>query len=120
MSDVVVNYLDSLDWLGINSPNEKEIFSMTIQSLEELKVKIPFVRFNIVREVNNPPNLVVNFKELDSAELAFKCAIFMPAEIDMIMGCKNLQIFPTGIIVVESHTTVTLNATVHLMIDTGT
>jgi hypothetical protein len=52
-----------------------------------------------------------------AAELAFERAFFIPAEIDIIMGCENVKVSASRIITIEPDTTVTLDAAVHLVID---
>jgi len=51
------------------------------------------------------------------AELAFERALFVPAEIDVIMGPEHVKVSAARIITIEPDATVALNAAVHLVID---
>src|SRR5690625_662 len=52
-----------------------------------------------------------------SAEFIFEYARFVPAKIDIIVRGEDSEIFPSGVVVIESYTPVALDAAVHFMID---
>src|SRR5688572_13164934 len=54
-----------------------------------------------------------------STELTLKNAILMAAEIDIILRGKGIKIVSAGIVLIESYTTVALNAAVHFVVHEG-
>src|SRR5271169_1307975 len=54
-----------------------------------------------------------------SAELALKRAIFMPAEIHVVVRCKDVKVSAPCIVTVESDTAVAGDAAIHLMVNEG-
>ena len=52
-----------------------------------------------------------------AAELALQHAVFVPAEIDVVVGAEDVQVAPAGVVAVEAHAAVALDAAVHLVVD---
>ena len=52
-----------------------------------------------------------------TAEFAFQSAVLKTAKIDVVMDPENLKIITSGIIVIETHTTVAGDTAVHFMIN---
>src|SRR4051812_14756159 len=57
-----------------------------------------------------------NFRQV-SAERALQYAILLAAKINMVVRCKYIQVFTTGIIMVIANTTITLDTAVHFMVN---
>ena len=53
------------------------------------------------------------------AEFAFERALFMPAEIDVVVGPEHIKVAAASVISIEPDATVALDAAVHLVIDKG-
>ncbi len=52
-----------------------------------------------------------------STEFTFQHAVFCPAEVHVALGCEYIQVITTSIVFVESYATITLDASIHFVID---
>ena len=57
-----------------------------------------------------------DFREV-AAEFVFKNTVFVAPEVYIVLRCESIQVVSTRVILIESDATITLDTSIHFMID---
>ena len=79
-------------------------------------LQVPFAGVMFLQGLVGEDSCGADFHEI-AAEFIFQSAILEASEINTIMYAKDVEISATGIIAIESDTSIALDAAVHFMVD---
>src|SRR6185295_3914783 len=117
--DVVIETITNAPQRTVAFARNRVAPQSTMHTYRRCGLQIPFARVMLLQRLVCEYPRWANFHQV-AAEFILQSAILMPAEIDVIVRGKYIEVASARIVTIKTDAAITLDATIHLVLDERT